>query len=70
MNTDTIFALSSGAGKSGVAVIRISGTDLHNAADMMAGRHVTPRTAHFANLHDDAGRLIDQVLVLYFPAPR
>ncbi|MDE6478434.1 MAG: tRNA uridine-5-carboxymethylaminomethyl(34) synthesis GTPase MnmE, partial [Alphaproteobacteria bacterium] len=25
---------------------------------------------HFANLHDDAGRLIDQVLVLYFPAPR
>ena len=27
-NTDTIFALSSGHGKSGVAVIRISGADL------------------------------------------
>lgn len=30
MNNDTIFALSSGAGKSGVAVVRVSGDDLQN----------------------------------------
>lgn len=68
-NVDTIFALSSGGGKSGVAVVRISGANLRPVADKMAGRAVTPRMAHLANLRDDNNQLIDQALILYFPAP-
>ena len=84
MNNDTIFALSSGFGKSGVAVIRISGDDLHDFATRLVrrnsapmGRMVTagdggginPRHAHFCNLTDDNGDLIDQCIAIYFAAP-
>lgn len=69
MNNDTIFALSSGHGKSGVGVIRISGENLAGAATQMIGHAAQPRHAHFVNLHDTAGDLIDQCLILYFPAP-
>jgi tRNA modification GTPase len=70
MNNDTIFALSSGHGKSGVAVIRISGDNLH---DIFSGftkkTDFLPRHAYFCNLTDTAGELIDQCLAVYFPAP-
>ncbi len=70
MNNDTIFALSSGVGKSGVAVIRISGDSLRAAAKKMIGRdEITPRRAYFANLRDAAGDLIDQCIIIYFAAP-
>lgn len=69
MNNDTIFALSSGHGKSGVAVIRISGDNLHDMAARFVGRDAVPRRAYFANLRDTAGDLIDQCLIIYFAAP-
>lgn len=81
-NNDMIFALSSGHGKSGVAVIRISGENLGNifarfvfpfagegVSATADGVVVKPRHAYFTNLRDDAGELIDQCLALYFPAP-
>ncbi len=70
MNNDTIFALSSGAGKSGVAVIRISGTNLGPSATKMIGQIPNARHAYFTNLRDNAGDLIDQCLVVYFPGPK
>lgn len=80
MNNETIYALSSGFGKSGVAVIRISGDNLHNFATKLIFPHlggtghavaggVKPRHAYFTNLHDDNGDLIDQCIVIYFAAP-
>ena len=69
-NNDTIFALSSGHGKSGVAVIRISGENLGDIFARFANKNeITPRRAYFTNLRDNAGELIDQCLVIYFPAP-
>lgn len=70
MNNDTIFALSSGRSKSGVAVIRISGDKLYGMAERFIGRDVTPRRAYFVNLKDDTGDLIDQCLIIYFAAPQ
>ena len=85
MNNDTIFALSSGFGKSGVAVIRISGDNLHDFATRLVrgnsapmGRVVTagdggginPRHAYFCNLGDENGDLIDQCIMIYFAAPQ
>jgi len=70
MNNDTIFALSSGFGKSGVAVIRISGDDLHDFFRHITGRKTfDARHAYFCNLTDDNGDLIDQCIVIYFAAP-
>ncbi len=69
-NNDTIFALSSGFGKSGVAVIRISGDNLQNFFQQISGhKNTEPRHAYFCNLRDDAGDLIDQCIVIYFAAP-
>ena len=79
MNNDTIFALSSAPGKSGVAVIRISGQNLIDLAKQIifspcgGVRHswkgVEPRHAYFTNLKDDNGDLIDQCIAIYFNAP-
>jgi len=69
-NNDTIFALSSGHGKSGVAVIRISGNNLHDFAKKIIDRAtLAPRHAYFTNLRDDNGEIIDQCVVIYFAAP-
>ena len=70
MNNDTIFALSSGHGKSGVAVIRISGNNLSDFAERIIGHFgVEPRHAYFVNLNDNADEPIDQCIVTYFAAP-
>ena len=70
MNNDTIFALSSGHGKSGVAVIRISGDNLGDTFSTFINKsEYTPRHAYFCNLCDSTGDLIDQCLAIYFPAP-
>ena len=70
MNNDTIFALSSGHGKSGVAVIRISGDNLRNIFSKFINKsEFAPRHAYFCNLTDTAGELIDQCLAIYFSAP-
>lgn len=69
-NNDTIFALSSGHGKSGVAVIRISGDNLRDIFSKFINKsEFVPRHAYFCNLRDSAGDLIDQCLAIYFPAP-
>ena len=70
MNNDIIFALSSGQGKSGVAVIRISGENLRDIFSKFINKSdVKNRYAYFTNLCDDSGDLIDQCLLVYFPAP-
>lgn len=70
MNNDTIFALSSGHGKSGVAVIRISGDNLGDMFADLSGRKIfDARHAYFANMRDTTGNLIDQVILIYFSAP-
>lgn len=71
MNNETIFALSSGHGKSGVAVIRISGTNLKYTFSKFINKKIfTPRHAYFANLKDSSNYLIDQVICVYFEAPQ
>ena len=69
-NNETIFALSSGNGKSGVAVIRVSGDDLYNLFLKITNRKsADARHAYFANFRDDTGDLIDQIIAIYFSAP-
>ncbi len=70
MNNDIIFALSSGHGKSGVAVIRISGDNLRDMFAKLSGKkNFEARKTYLTNLRDNAGDLIDQCLLIYFAAP-
>ena len=70
MNNDTIFALSSAPGKSGVAVIRISGNDLSNLFKRIINKKdIEPRHAYFTNFKDDKNDLIDQCIAVFFDAP-
>lgn len=70
MNNDTIFALSSGHGKSGVAVIRISGENLNDIFIKFINKSdASNRHAYFCNLRDENGDLLDQCLAIYFPGP-
>ena len=65
----TIFALATARGKSGVAVIRISGPDAHAIGRAMAGG--LPEAGRFSlrSLRDGAGVILDQALILRFDAP-
>lgn len=64
---DTIFALATAPGKAGVAVVRLSGTRVSLAADLLCGGLPSPRLASLRVLKDGEGRRLDEALVLYFP---
>ncbi|GAA0552559.1 tRNA modification GTPase [Rhizomicrobium palustre] len=67
---DTIYALASGAGRAGVAVVRISGPDTRIALSSVTGqRPPAPRRAALRNIQALDGMVIDRGLVLWFPAP-
>lgn len=71
MTGQTIYALSSGHGRAGVAVIRVSGPAAGHAVHALAGALPQPRRAALKALRDpDNGELLDRGLVLWFPAPR
>lgn len=67
----TIFALSSAAGRAGVAVIRISGPNAGMALNVMTRKRPKPREAAGRRIvHPTTGELMDRGVVLWFPAPR
>lgn len=65
--TDTIFALATAPGKAGVAVVRLSGPSVAEAAAALFGALPEPRLAALRILRDSDGVRLDQALVLYFP---
>jgi len=68
--TDTIFALSSGAVPSGVAVIRISGPQTFPIISGICGDVPEPRKASLRSIKDPvSGTLLDEALVLAFKGP-
>ena len=68
--SETIFALSSGAGRAGVAVIRISGPDAGTALESLAKQLPRPRMVTLARLRDpDDATPLDDALILWFPGP-
>lgn len=69
-NPETIFALSSGLGRCGVAVLRVSGPGAGIALERIAGGCPPPRMAKLATLRaPQSGEPLDRALVLWFPAP-
>ena len=67
----TIYALSSGHGKCGVALIRVSGPKAFNALNLMTKRNkYEPRKVYLCKIcHPKTGMILDQALSVWFPAP-
>ena len=66
---ETIFALSTAPGRAGVAVMRLSGPYALSAACQLSGvSSLPPRRATLRTLRH-MGEVIDEALLLYFPAP-
>lgn len=66
---DTIFALASAPGKSGVAVVRVSGPHATAAGRALAGSLPEPRRAGIRRLRSAVGETLDEALVLSFEGP-
>lgn len=71
LDNDTIAAQATPPGRGGVGIIRLSGAKANVIARTLCKRNLPfePRFAHFARFHDGDGQVLDEGLVLYFPAP-
>jgi len=72
LNEMTIYALSSGPGISGVAVIRVSGKDTTKIIKTLTGssRLPRPRVATLKKFNKNGQKnLIDEGVIIWFPAP-
>ncbi|RCK51359.1 tRNA modification GTPase MnmE [Thalassospira xiamenensis] len=70
--TDTIFALSSGAGRAGVAVIRLSGPMAGPTLCALLGRDNLPKARHaiYAPIRDPkTDERLDDAVAIYFAGP-
>jgi len=67
--TELIAAIATPAGRGGIGIIRVSGTDISRVVEGIVCRALTPRIATNANFIGAHGETLDQGLALYFPAP-
>jgi tRNA modification GTPase len=66
----TIYALSSGHGRAGLAVIRVSGPGAGTALDRLAPPRPKPRFAALRTVRSETGEVLDGALILWVPGPR
>ena len=68
----TIYALSSGPGVSGVAVIRISGPETAKALKKLTNKDIPkPRVATLRKINNiNTSELIDEGIIIWFPGPK
>lgn len=66
---DTIAAVATAPGAGGVGIVRVSGTQAGTIARTLLGRVPRARYAHYTTLREADGALLDQGLLLWFPAP-
>jgi tRNA modification GTPase len=70
IDKSTIYALSSGLGRAGIAVIRVSGPKASETLIRLTGGLPAPRVASVRKLVSNKDRsVIDEALVLWFPGP-
>ena len=67
--SDIIAAIATAPGRGGIGVVRISGPNLSDLVARLGGKAQQARFAEFARFRDGSGGLIDEGLLLYFPAP-
>jgi len=68
-DNDTICAIATPPGRSGVGIVRVSGPLCLVLAERLLKFKPKPRYAHFTPFYDSDGSILDQGIALYFPAP-
>lgn len=68
-DSDTICAIATAPGRSGVGIVRLSGPQCLPLAKQLLGFEPKPRYAHYCEFHDLSGRVLDQGIALFFPGP-
>jgi tRNA modification GTPase len=68
-DSETIFALASGAGRGAIAVLRLSGNGSRAALEKLCPSVPTPRRATVRTLRGPAGDALDQAIVVWMPGP-
>ena len=68
----TIYALSSGSGKSGIAVIRVSGPETRKVIKLLTNGSIpTPKLATLKKINKiNTSEIIDEGIIIWFPAPQ
>ena len=64
-----IFALATPPGQSAIALFRCSGQGCLGLAERLSGKKLAHRIAQPAVIYDEAGQMLDEVMLLYLKAP-
>jgi len=67
--SDTIAAIATPRGNAGVGIIRLSGPATRDIQRQLLDEQLEPRKATLVKIYDQQQRLIDQVLLIFFPSP-
>ena len=67
--SDTIAAIATAPGRSGIGIVRISGPKVRHITSQIVARSVAARRAVWAQFVDGAGVAMDFGIALFFPAP-
>jgi len=68
-DTDTICAIATSPGRSGVGIVRVSGPLSRQIVSSVTRFSPTPRHAHYCDFRNSQGEVLDQGIVLFFPSP-
>ncbi|WWO99177.1 MAG: tRNA uridine-5-carboxymethylaminomethyl(34) synthesis GTPase MnmE [Candidatus Dasytiphilus stammeri] len=67
--SETIVAQATPLGHGGVSMLRISGKQAATVAIHVLGKLPSPRLANYLSFRDTEGKIIDQGITIWFPAP-
>lgn len=62
----TIYALSTVPGKSGVAIVRVSGKLAKKTIKILTKKNIKPRNASLRKIFDNKNKIIDEAVVIYY----
>ncbi len=66
---DTITAIATPPGRGSIGIVRVSGPYSRGISEALVGKVPPPRAAAYSKFYAANGDVIDQGIVLYFPAP-
>lgn len=68
-NTDIIAAIATPPGRGGIGIVRISGKNLQQIAQVILGALPKKRHASLSKFRDETGLIIDQGIAIFYPSP-
>jgi tRNA modification GTPase len=69
LHKDTIAAQATAPGRSGVAIVRVSGPKVMEVAEAVLHTKLVPRQATYLTFYDENDVIIDQGVAIFFPNP-